>query len=408
MSLSNMHSVRVFDGNPDLPSAVTTSGPEAGLGSVNGSTDRALPGDPFASTFIGGFECSQQLLDGRKLDLLASTAHDRFAEADYRSLMRHGILCARDGLRWQLIEHVPGCYDWSSALPMLRAAKNAGMQVIWDLCHYGWPERIDIWSDAFVERFAAFAAVAARLVRAESDSPPFFCPINEMSFWAWAGGQTGGFAPFVHARGADLKRQLVRASMAAVTAIRSVAPDARFIHAEPGIHVAPSGCLPEDIQTAEAYRLAQFEALDMLSGRQEPELGGKPDVIDIVGINYYPHNQWYHGGGLIPLGHHAYRPLRALLAETYERYAKPLIIAETGAEGTCKGSWLHYVCGEVRAARQQGVPVLAVCLYPVIDYPGWVDDRHCHTGLLSMADGNGERTAEPEFLEEFLAQQARF
>jgi beta-glucosidase/6-phospho-beta-glucosidase/beta-galactosidase len=361
------------------------------------------------SEFIGGFECSaQQLLDGRTLDVLAATGHDRFAEEDYRLLARHNILCARDGLRWRLIEPVPGCYDWSSAIPMLRAARNAGMQVIWDLSHYGWPEHIDIWSSAFVERFAAFAAEAARLVSAESDFPPFFCPINEMSFWAWAGGETGGFAPFARAKGGDLKRQLVRACMEAVSAIRSVAREARFIHAEPGIHVAPASSRLEDIQAAEHHRQAQFEALDILSGRREPELGGRPEFLDIVGINYYPHNQWFHPvGGVIPLGHYAYRPLRALLVETYERYGKPIVIAETGAEGTCKASWLHYICGEVQAARRQGVPVLAICLYPVLDYPGWVDDRHCSTGLFSMADSNGKRTVDADFHAEFSAQQAR-
>jgi beta-glucosidase/6-phospho-beta-glucosidase/beta-galactosidase len=375
----------------------------AGLGCVT------QPSAPFASTFIGGFECSaQQLLDGRRLDLLAGTRHDDLAEADYRALAEHGVSCARDGFRWHLIEQAPGRYDWSSALPMLRAARRAGTQVIWDLCHYGWPDHIDIWSDDFVERFAAFAAAAARLVGSESDFPPFFCPVNEISFWSWAGGETGGFAPFVCGMGSDLKRQLVRAAMAAVAAIRSVSPRARFIHAEPGIHVAPSGSEADDTEAAEAYRQSQFEALDLMSGRQEPELGGRPDYVDIVGINYYPHNQWYHNGNTIPLGHHAYRPLRALLAEAWRRYRKPLIISETGAEGTCKGSWLHYVCGEVRAARAQGVPVLAICLYPILDYPGWTNDRHCSTGLLSMADGTGRRSTDVEFLAEFLAQQARF
>src|SRR3712207_8963919 len=39
-------------------------------------------------------------------------------------------------------ETAPGRYDWSSFLPMLRAARDRGIQVIWDLCHYGWPENI--------------------------------------------------------------------------------------------------------------------------------------------------------------------------------------------------------------------------------------------------------------------------
>ena len=62
-------------------------------------------------------------------------------------------------------------------------------------------------------------------------------------------------------------------------------------------------------------RVSQFEAYDMLMGRQEPELGGSPDMVDVVGVNFYPHNQWYWLGGTIPMGHHEYRPLADMLAE---------------------------------------------------------------------------------------------
>src|SRR3954464_10566136 len=62
----------------------------------------------------------------------------------------------------------------------------ASVQVVWDLCHYGWPDDIDIWAPAFVERFAAFAAAAARVVREETDAVPFYSPVNEISYWAWA------------------------------------------------------------------------------------------------------------------------------------------------------------------------------------------------------------------------------
>ena len=65
-------------------------------------------------------------------------------------LAEHGIRTVRDGLRWHLIETAPGRYDWSSFLPMLRAARDTGTQVIWDLAHYGWPDDLDIWSPAFV------------------------------------------------------------------------------------------------------------------------------------------------------------------------------------------------------------------------------------------------------------------
>src|SRR5918995_5987099 len=122
----------------------------------------------FRSFFLGGFECSShRRSDGRRLDLLAATGHDRFVRDDYRALAHHGLATARDGFRWHLIETKPDRYDWSSALPMLRAARESGVQIVWDLCHYGWPDDVDIWSPHFIDRFARFAMAAARIVRAE-------------------------------------------------------------------------------------------------------------------------------------------------------------------------------------------------------------------------------------------------
>jgi len=167
----------------------------------------------FRSFLLGGFECStHRRPDGHRLDLLAATAHDALAEADYRELARHDIRSARDGLRWHLIETSPGQYDWSSFLPLLRAANSVGTQVIWDLCHYGWPDDIDIWSPEFVDRFARFSREVARLVQQETDSAPLYCPANEISYWAWAGGAEGRINPCAFGRGTELKRQLVRAA----------------------------------------------------------------------------------------------------------------------------------------------------------------------------------------------------
>lgn len=361
---------------------------------------------PFRSVFLAGFECStQRRADGRRLDLLAATGHDVHALADYRALAAHGIRAARDGLRWHRIETAPGRYDWSSALPMIEAASEAGIQVVWDLCHYGWPDDLDIWSDAFVTRFAAFAAAAARLVRAASGESPFFCPVNEISYFAWAGAEMGRIGPLATGQGAALKRQLVRASLAGMRAVRAVEPTARFLHAEPAIHVVGD---PESEAAAAAYREVQYEALDMIGGRLAPELGGGPDLLDVVGVNFYPDNQWVHGGSTIPLGHHAYRPFREMLAEVHARYRRPLLVAETGAEGTAKAAWLHYVCGEVRAARAAGVPVLGICLYPILDYPGWDNDRPCTVGLFHTHDPTGRRDLDRPLAEELGAQQARF
>lgn len=361
----------------------------------------------FRSYFMGGFECStQRRRDGVRLDLLQATAHDRHAWQDYRALQQHGMQTVRDGLRWHLIEQVPHHYDWSSFLPMLHASVRAGIQVIWDLCHYGWPDDIDIWSADFPRRFARFAAAVATLVRDETDEVPFYCPVNEISFWAWAGGDMRLFAPATTRRGMELKCQLVRAAIAGTRAIKDVDPRARFVSVDPVINVVPKTARSRD-QAAHACR-AQFEAWDMLAGHSHPELGGNPQMLDILGVNYYSDNQWVLRGGTLTPDDPRYHPFRDILAGVWQRYRRPFFVAETGAEGALRQPWFRYVCDEVHAARQAGVPVDGICLYPVTDYPGWDDERHCDCGLLGMADGRGQRPVYAPLAQELAMQQRRF
>jgi beta-glucosidase/6-phospho-beta-glucosidase/beta-galactosidase len=357
----------------------------------------------FRSFFLGGFECStHRRSDGRRLDLLAATGHDQHAESDYRLLARHGIRAARDGLRWHLIEPIPGRYDWSSFLPMLWAARAAGTQVIWDLCHYGWPDDLDVWQPAFVDRFARFAGEAARLVRNETDAIPFWCPINEISYWAWAGGEIARMNPGTMGRGAELKRQLVRAVIGAIEAVREVDHRARIVHAEPLIHVVASA--PEDELAARSYSDAQYEACDMLSGRFAPELGGNSRYLDVVGVNFYWDNQWTLAGPAIGFGHPFYQPLSRLLHDVHQRYGRPMLITETGAEGECRQAWLHHVAAEAAAALALGVPLEGVCFYPILDYPGWEDQRACACGLFGPVDANGGRRVHEALAAEFCRQ----
>ena len=123
----------------------------------------------------------------------------------------------------------------------------------------------------------------------------------------------------------------------------------------------------------------------------------------MIGVNYYANNQWIHGEGPIEVEHALYRPFRYLLIETYARYGRPIFVAETGTEGDRRASWLAYVCAEVEAAMRAGVPVEGICLYPVLDHPGWDNDRYCPNGLLHM-----ERTAHAPLAEELARQRRRF
>jgi hypothetical protein len=232
------------------------------------------------------------------------------------------------------------------------------------------------------------------------DGPGWFVPVNEISYFSWAAADEGSMYPFVTGRGFELKAQLVRAAIQTMEAIWAAQPQARFIHVDPIIHVIASPKHPEEALAAEAYRSSQFQSWDMLGGRLWPELGGHERYLDVIGVNFYPHNQWFYDlQGVkrvrkfrpIQRRNPLYRPLHELLSEVYQRYRRPLVIAETGAEDRARAGWLRYVCGESMQAAEGGVDLQGICLYPILNHPGWVDDRHCHNGLWDYADQNGHR-----------------
>lgn len=363
----------------------------------------------FKSFFIGGFECSShRIRSGKRLDMLATTQHDKYVVQDYLRLQQLGLLTARSGVRWHLIETSPGHYDFSSVLPMLEAARETGVQVIWDLCHYGWPDDIDIFAPEFIWRFTRFVTAFARLLANETDAIPFLCPMNEISFFAWAGGDKGYINPFQKSLGHDLKQQLGRAAIAGTEAVWDVLPQARIVHAEPAIHIVPDPRRPQDRDKVAAYCQAQYQAWDMISGRLWPELGGDPKYLDIIGINYYAINQWIDEGMTLNHRHPQYKPFRNILQEIHERYHRPMFIAETGTEGEARADWLNYVGSEVRAAIRAGLPLHGICLYPILNHPGWDNDRYCPNGLWDYVGEKGDREICKPLAHELRRQQRLF
>lgn len=365
----------------------------------------------FQSFFLGGFECStHRRSDGRRLDLIASTRHDALAAQDYSQLREHGILTARDGVRWHLIEVSPGQYDWASVLPLLRAAETVGVQVIWDLCHYGWPDWLDIWSDAFPWRFADYAAAFARMHVLETGRAPQFCAINEISFMAWAGGDFNMMNPHCVERSGELKRQLVRAAAAGADAAKAAAPRTQVFAIDPLINIVPRP--GTDPQFALYHTQTQYEAFDMLLGRQEPELGGHPRAVDVIGVNLYWNNQWWHpdatpewGREALSVFHPRWRPFPDMLTEAYQRYRLPMFIAETSIEGQPRAAWFRYLCDEARTAMESGVPIEGICLYPVVSHPGWDDDRYCPNGLFELRSRQSRRDVHAPLARELRIQQ---
>ena len=324
----------------------------------------ASPTGLFASFWLGGFESAcQRNRYGRRIDMVAATQHDRQAAGDYALLRSVGIAAARDGVRWPSIER-GGRFDFASLAPMAAAAREQGVQVNWNLCHYGWPDDVDVFAPTFAERFARFCRAVAEFMADQSDAVPLYTPINEISYLSWAAGDRARIHPRARGRGAELKRQLVRATIAATDALRAVDPRARILTVDPLIHVvaprARSG------PAAAAYDEAQFEAWDMLSGRAQPELGGHPRYLDVVGVNFYYDNQWEHPSRRLRWEDdprdERWVPFHRLLARAHARYGRPIFVSETSHVGAGRAAWLRELTGEVERALAIGVPLEGVCL----------------------------------------------
>jgi beta-glucosidase/6-phospho-beta-glucosidase/beta-galactosidase len=362
----------------------------------------------FASFFQAGFECSShRRRDGVRIDLIRATGHDKHVLRDYRLCHELGFRTLRDGLRWHLIEKSPGNFDWASWLPALEAAEAIGLEVIWDLFHYGSPDHVNQAAGDFPQRFTEFALAALEVQQSVTGRAPLVCPLNEINFLSWA--VEVGYFPCPGAEEVGwFKRQLVRTAIQSATAIRKQWPKATIVWAEPLVHIAPHSHRRPEVRAAEAARQGQFQSYDWILGKAEPELGGNETLADMVGLNFYPHNQWYLDGPTIPMGHHEYRPLADMLVEVAERYGKPIFLSETGAEHSGRASWFHYVCSEVREAIRRGADIRGICWYPITAYPGWDNSRHAEAGLLSTITSDGGRHVDERLFEEMQAQRALF
>ena len=340
----------------------------------------------FRSFWMGGFEASTHITRaGARLDMIEATQHDRFAFEDYALLRDVGMTTVRDALRWHLIDR-GGQYDFASFTPMLEASQKAGVQVIWDICHYGLPDGLDIFAPEFVNRFARFCGAVAALVKRYSDGVPFYAPINEISFFAWAAGHVGFMHPCAVDRGGEVKRQLIRAAIAGIEAIWAVDSRARIAQIDPIMHVVTPRAHPELADAAAGQNASQFEAWDMLCGLASPELGGDPRYLDIIGVNYYHANQWEYPGDQ-PENRLRWEdsprdsrwvPFSQLLIDFYARYRRPMFIAETGHFGVGRALWAKETAAEVMIARRRGVPIEGICFYPIIDRTDWEDASHWH------------------------------
>lgn len=336
----------------------------------------------FQSFWQAGFECADHInRHGQRVDLVKETGHDILTEEDYIAIQHFNLRTVREGIGWSKVEKTSGKYDWSEVIRRIEMGQKHGIQQIWGIHHFGYPEGLSPFDKNFTRRFVAICQAFARLWRTLSEEPLFVTPINEISFISWLGGEVNQSVPNKHGRGFDVKYQLVKACIAGMDAIRAIDSGARFMHTEPLVHILPVNNNPETLAEVAKVNEYQFQALDMLSGRMCPELGGRIDYLDIIGYDFYFNNQWEHFGERIQWHHPQsprWTPLSVLLKRAYERYHRPILLSETSHLGVGRGEWILQIGQECEKAIEMGVDLNGICLYPIIDRPDWDNLQHYH------------------------------
>lgn len=335
--------------------------------------------NPFHSFWMAGYECTDKLNAwGNRVDFLHVTGHLQRIDEDYESLHQFSIQTVREGIRWSQVEKIPYHYDWQILAQMMERGRVAGIQQVWDLCHFGFPDDLTPFHPMFARRFAALCRSFVQFYRSiDPDSTLIVTPINEVSFLSWLGGEARGTSPYCVNQGWEVKYSLMRAYIEGVAALLEADPTIRILTTEPLVNIVPPpDATPEQIARAAVVHEDQFQATDMLCGRMCPELGGRPEYLDIVGLNFYYNNQWIVGTGeFLPWANDwpdpRWRPLNDLFMETYERYHRPLVLSETSHPGEDRPLWIRFVGKESAIAIQKSIPLWGICLYPIIDRPDW-------------------------------------
>lgn len=353
------------------------------------------PDNPFRSFLMAGFECADhQNAFGERIDLIELTGHNRLIHQDYKRLCEVGIATVREGIRWSHVEKKPFEYDWNQVEEIIIHAQLHNIQVIWDICHFGFPDDLTPLHPMFARRFAHLCRAFVRKYRSMvPDGELIVTPINEVSFLSWLGGEVKGTSPYTVRQGWEVKYMLMKAYIEGIEMMKEADPSVRIMPTEPLIHIcSPDLSDPESVLEAYRKNQEQFQVLDILTGNKCPELRGKAEYLDLIGLNFYFNNQWtVDDHQFIPWDseppNRLWKSLSTLISEVYIRYGRPVVISETSIHGDSRYSWLKMIGKECLAILKSGIPLYGCCIYPILDRPDWDFPNHWHhSGLWDIPE----------------------
>jgi len=71
-----------------------------------------------------------------------------------------------------------------------------------------------------------------------------------------------------------------------------------------------------------------------------------------------------------------------LIEQIYLRYRRPIIISETSHYGGNRSAWMRIIIEEIQKVLAQAIPIMGVCIYPIINRSDWENDDHWHNSGL--------------------------
>lgn len=328
---------------------------------------------------MAGFECTDKLnAFGNRVDFLKVTGHLENIEEDYQNLALFDITTVREGIRWSYVERTPYNYDWTDVKRIIDCSVANDIQVVWDICHFGFPDDLTPLHPMFARRFARLCSAFVKYCRSLGlNDTLIITPINEVGFLSWLGGDVCGTAPYCRGYGWEVKYALSKAYIEAIEAIRAVDDNVQIMVTEPLVNMVPNAnASAEEIIHAARVHEDQFQVMDILTGRICPELRGHPSHVDIIGCNFYHNNQWIVGTSECLAWANEEKdsrwlPMSELISSLYARYQKPIVLTETSHPGEDKAIWITFVTEQCRLLLNAGVPLMGVCWYPIIDRPDW-------------------------------------
>jgi beta-glucosidase/6-phospho-beta-glucosidase/beta-galactosidase len=348
-----------------------------------------------ADRFLWGVGIESSTLPHLGVDQFEWTQHNRRWRDDLR-LVREalGVRSLRYAIPWHYIEPEPGRFDWSLADERIACADELGIELLLDVMHFGCPRWLEqaVGDPRFPE---SLERLARAMVERYRGTVRTWCPFNEPLVTSLFSGDFGFWPP--HARRwrgyMPVLARVALATSRAIAAIRSADPGARVLLCDAAdTFQSRHAALAAEV---ERRNLRRFLLLDLITGRVDAQhplhdwldaygfpaldrdwLRTHPQAPDVIGLDYYPHSDWeLEPGSRGLLQRRAGTPagLFRVAQDYHARYGLPMLVSETSIEGKPinREIWLSQVVRDARRLRAEGIPLVGLVWWPLLDHLDW-------------------------------------